>query len=69
MSSTRLSYVKFEIRLLDELGYGISFAFEAGTGDMVDPDMFYRFVADEGFHPIASETKKQLFWCALVGNC
>lgn len=48
---------KFEIRLLDELGYGISFAFEAGTGDMVDPDMFYRFVADEGFHPIASETK------------
>lgn len=47
---------RFELKLLEELGYGISFAFEAVSGDMVDPNQHYRFVADEGFHPIAAET-------------
>lgn len=47
---------KFELRLLEELGYGISFAFTAGSGDLVEPDGHYRFVPDEGFHRIASAT-------------
>ncbi len=47
---------RFELKLLEELGYGISFAFEAVSGDMLDPNQHYRFVADEGFHPIAAET-------------
>ncbi|MFN3238539.1 MAG: DNA repair protein RecO [Pseudomonadales bacterium] len=46
----------FELKLLEELGYGISFAFTAGSGDMVEPEQHYRFVADEGFHPIAAAT-------------
>ena len=57
---------KFEMRLLEELGYGISFAFEAASGDMVDPDMFYRFVADEGFHPIATETNHSFLGAHLL---
>lgn len=48
---------RFELRLLEELGYGISFAFEAISGDMVEPDSYYRFVSDEGFYPITAETK------------
>ncbi len=48
---------RFELRLLEELGYGISFAFEAVSGDMVDPGTQYRFVADEGFYPIAAQTR------------
>ncbi|MGK0337422.1 MAG: DNA repair protein RecO (recombination protein O) [Candidatus Azotimanducaceae bacterium] len=47
---------RFELRLLDELGYGISFGIEASTGDFIDPGKFYRFVPDEGFRALSAET-------------
>lgn len=57
---------RFELRLLEELGYGISFAFEAVSGDMVEPDSYYRFVADEGFYPIAAETNNSFVGAHLL---
>jgi len=47
---------RFELRLLDELGYGISFGIEASSGDFIEPDKFYRFVPDEGFRELLAET-------------
>ena len=47
---------QFELRLLDDLGYGISFGIDAVSGDFVSPDKFYRFVPDEGFHELLSQT-------------
>lgn len=39
----------FEISLLAELGYGISFEFDAGNGEAVNPDGCYRYIVQEGF--------------------
>jgi len=39
----------FEFCLMTELGYGLTFDFDALTGEMIDPDKTYRFVADQGF--------------------
>tara|TARA_R110002072_G_scaffold51389_1_gene137875 strand:- start:65627 stop:66343 length:717 start_codon:yes stop_codon:yes gene_type:complete len=47
---------RFELLLLDELGYGISFATEASSGDLIKPDKQYRFVPDEGFRELTSKT-------------
>lgn len=47
---------RFEFRLLDELGYGISFGVDALSGDLVAPEKFYRFVPDEGFRVLSAET-------------
>lgn len=47
---------RFELKLLNELGYGISFALDAGTGDFVEPDQFYRFVPEQGFRQLSSKT-------------
>jgi DNA repair protein RecO (recombination protein O) len=49
---------QFELRLLDDLGYGISFAIDAASGDFVSPDKFYRFVPDEGFRELLSQTSQ-----------
>lgn len=40
---------KFEIALLRELGYGISFDIDAVAGQPIESDAKYRFVADRGF--------------------
>lgn len=40
----------FELRLLDELGYGISFTSEAGGGAEVVPGRWYQFVVNQGFY-------------------
>ena len=42
----------FELQLLAELGYGISFTAEAGGGAAVVSGQRYRFVAEEGFYPL-----------------
>jgi DNA repair protein RecO (recombination protein O) len=39
---------KFELQLLDALGYGISLDIEAEAGIDIDPDDFYRFDAQRG---------------------
>lgn len=43
---------RFELTLLEELGYGITFDAEAGSGNPVVAGSWYRYVADEGFHEI-----------------
>ncbi len=44
---------RFELLLLQELGYGINFESEAGTGEKIEAAAIYRFVTHEGFHRIA----------------
>ncbi len=43
---------RFELLLLSELGYGITFDADAGTGMQIESDCFYRYVPDEGFHQL-----------------
>ena len=40
----------FELRLLEELGYGINFEFDAGSGSRVENDSYYNYVIHEGFY-------------------
>ena len=44
----------FELQLLAELGYGISFTAEAGGGAAVASGQRYRFVAEEGFYRLGA---------------
>ncbi len=43
---------KFEIKLLNELGYGIDFCKEAVTGNAISPEQLYSFNVDVGFEII-----------------
>ena len=43
----------FELRLLEELGYGINFEFDAGSGGRVEKESYYRYVVREGFYRCA----------------
>lgn len=43
---------RFELGLLQEMGFGISFTVDAERGAAVEPGRFYEFVADEGFYPV-----------------
>lgn len=45
---------QFEWRLLESLGYGISFTREADTGEPIDPQSLYRFDPEAGFIPTYS---------------
>lgn len=47
---------EFELLLLTNLGYGITFDVDVRTGENVRPDGQYRFVAEEGFHSLVDET-------------
>lgn len=47
---------RFELGLLAELGYGITFEQEAGTGQPIQPDRLYRYVTEEGFYPLPENT-------------
>ena len=42
----------FELRLLQELGYGINFDYDAGDGQAVEENSHYKFVVHEGFHRV-----------------
>ena len=48
----------FELRLLEELGYGINFQFDAGSGSQIENDSYYRYVAHEGFYRSSSSDPK-----------
>ena len=41
---------RFECVLLDVAGYAVSFTHDAQTGQEINPDAFYRFVAGAGFY-------------------
>jgi len=43
---------RFELTLLAELGYGITFETEAGSGNPVQPERLYRYAVEEGFYPL-----------------
>lgn len=46
---------RFELGLLAELGYGITFEAEADTGYPIQPDRLYRYVSEEGFYPLPDD--------------
>jgi DNA repair protein RecO (recombination protein O) len=52
---------KFELTLLSQLGYGITFDLDAGSGEPVQPDRYYRYVPDEGFHQLVQDTSNASF--------
>ncbi|HKI73856.1 MAG TPA: DNA repair protein RecO, partial [Pseudomonadales bacterium] len=43
---------QFELGVLTELGYAITFGYEASSGEPVSEDAWYRYVPDEGFHRV-----------------
>ena len=45
----------FELLLLTELGYGITFDMEAGTHQEIEAQRFYRFVPNQGFYLLNHE--------------
>jgi len=47
---------RFELGLLNELGYGITFESEAGSGRPIQPDRLYRYVTEEGFYAVPADT-------------
>ena len=49
---------RFELSLLAAMGYGVDFLHCAGSGEMVDPEMTYRYREQKGF--IASVRKDHL---------
>ena len=51
----------FELTLLSELGYGISFDLDALNGEAIKADVYYRYVANEGFHPMAHDTSNAVY--------
>ena len=40
---------EFELNLLKELGYGINFQTDAGSGEVFSPSAYYNFFVNEGF--------------------
>jgi DNA repair protein RecO (recombination protein O) len=46
---------QFEIDLLSDLGYGISFDVESETGDAIKPDRRYHFIVEDGFHYLSAD--------------
>ena len=42
----------FELMLLQELGYGINFDYDASDGQPVDESAHYKYVVHEGFHRV-----------------
>lgn len=51
----------FELTLLEDLGYGITFDLDAGSGETIQADRYYRYVPDEGFHSLASNTSNAAY--------
>lgn len=45
----------FELQLLQELGYGVNFEYDASDGERVEPEWSYRFVVHEGFRRTSAQ--------------
>jgi DNA repair protein RecO (recombination protein O) len=52
---------EFELRLLDALGYGMSLALDAGSGDAIDPDDHYYFDTQRGLLPAYGRSDVAVF--------
>ena len=50
---------EFELALLDELGYGIDWLCDI-HGDVIEPDVDYGFIPDQGFIPLVAMPKEGL---------
>ena len=50
---------EFELQMLANLGYGITFDVDVRTGEKIRPDAQYRFVAEEGFHSLVDEAHRE----------
>jgi DNA repair protein RecO (recombination protein O) len=51
----------FELNLLSELGYEVTFDLDASTGLAVEADQYYRYVPDEGFHSLIQDTSNATY--------
>jgi len=55
----------FELRLLQELGYGVQFDRDIRSGLPIRPDCYYRFVREQGFEVThGSSSGEVMFWGA-----
>lgn len=52
---------RFELRLLDALGYGMSLEFDAGSGAPLDPDDRYYFDSQRGLLPLYGRSDVEAF--------
>lgn len=59
----QLALLWFEKRLLDSLGYGINFGYDADHGEFIESEKYYKFKVASGFH-LCSQSEKS----ALPGN-
>jgi DNA repair protein RecO (recombination protein O) len=50
----------FELLLLQELGYGINFDYDAGNGTAINADSVYRYVVHEGFY-VTNQTGEDFY--------
>ncbi len=57
----------FELRLLQELGYGINFEHEVTTGACIEADCHYRYVVAEGFHKAPADARDSIRGEDLLG--
>jgi len=48
-NSHQIALLWFEKRLLDTLGYGVNFSYEANTGEFIEGDLFYSYKVNSGF--------------------
>lgn len=53
----QVSLLWFEKRLLDTLGYGINFSYEALSGEFIEADLYYEFQVNSGFKLSHAEAK------------
>ncbi|MCX7121315.1 MAG: DNA repair protein RecO [Gammaproteobacteria bacterium] len=56
----------FEKKLLEELGYGLSFVFEAKTQTRLSPDCYYRYEHHQGFFQCDSRENMAFFGSDLI---
>ena len=59
----QLALLWFEKRLLDSLGYGINFGFDAENGEFIEAEKYYKFKVASGFYSCSPNEK-----LALPGN-
>ena len=56
----QLALLWFEKRLLDSLGYGINFGYDADNGEFIEAEKYYKFKVASGFHLSAENVKLAL---------
>ena len=57
---------RFELRLLEELGYGVDFTAELHSGQNINPDKRYQLVEGQGFIALSEFVSEPVFKSPLV---